>query len=693
MPVDREDPAEPVLVLEGLPLGVDPRHRRGGVERVRGAGDRRHALHPAVAVAVDPDLAAHVRLLPQPVGGRPRIEGLPVQPVLVPEVLERAPESRTAPVVHGEHHEAAGGEVLVGEIRTREVGIRPAAVDLHERRADAAGCDLRREIQEPLDVVAVEAAVGDLARRLDPVPAGRQPGQPLCRAAGRRNTVEIGPFGGGRTDEGETLRTRARGDAAEHPAEVRHPGGRAARRRDRPQVVFAALLVGEEEARAVPGPEGAEPVGGGEGGHGERLFRAALRVEEIEIGDVEIPVLRVLHAEDRKPAAVGRPRRDGGDGADRGGEPAFLAGRGVGKPDVVGPIVRLVPDVGDRPAVRRPGNPEPHLVSRHRTRGELARVAARRRHEPHVLAATRARHHGHRPAIRGPGGGADAREPIGELDGVRIADRSAEEISVPHKRDPAAVRRPGRRTAVEPETRDGRFLGQVEEVDAPAVGALRDGRHPTSVGRDRGGEHAAPRIPVDVLEREGNPSITRSSTPGGAATSGKSEGAESQRLEKASRAGEPARAERKTGRDPGGTRHDDLSCHPFRPEETDTPSKHARQWSAGLRPASRPQAAKLRPRRGNPKRRRRSDVRSPGCRRAVPVGEGAMRRKDALEFRPLRGRCRSETGAPLPCALRAGCRNAVSSPSRATKRTPPCSHPADPASATCASRRTRYCDM
>ena len=43
------------------------------------------------------------------------------------------------------------------------------------------------------------------------------------------------------------------------------------------------------------------------------------------------------------------------------------------------------------------------------------------------------------------------------------------------------------------------------------------------------------------------------------------------------------------------------------------------------------------------------------CRRAIPPGEGAMRRKEALEFRPLRGRCRSETGAPLPCALRADC--------------------------------------
>ena len=61
-----------------------------------------------------------------------------------------------------------------------------------------------------------------------------------------------------------------------------------------------------------------------------------------------------------------------------------------------------------------------------------------------------------------------------------------------------------------------------------------------------------------------------------------------------------------------------------------------------------------RPRRGNLKRRRRRDVRARRCRRAVPLGEGAIRQKEALEFRPLRGRCRSETGAPLPCALRGG---------------------------------------
>ena len=105
----------------------------------------------------------------------------------------------------------------------------------------------------------------------------------------------------------------------------------------------------------------------------------------------------------------------------------------------------------------------------------------------------------------------------------------------------------------------------------------------------------------------------------------------------------------------------------------------ARQRSAGLRPASRPQAAKHRPRPGNLKRRRRRALRACSCPRAVPFAEGAMRREEAREFRPLRGRCRSETGAPLPCALRAGCRSAVSYPLRAAKparRLSRTSHPA-----------------
>ena len=142
----------------------------------------------------------------------------------------------------------------------------------------------------------------------------------------------------------------------------------------------------------------------------------------------------------------------------------------------------------------------------------------------------------------------------------------------------------------------------------------------------------------------------------------------------------------------------------------------ARQRNAGLRPASRPQAAKLRPRRGNPKRRRRSDVRARSCRRAVPLDGGAMRQKEALEFRPLRGRCRSETGAPLPSAHRADCifaptgvpRTSRSHPlerlrthNRLQRHVPPagpatatCDPPTDTAPATCASAEpaTATCD-
>ena len=39
------------------------------------------------------------------------------------------------------------------------------------------------------------------------------------------------------------------------------------------------------------------------------------------------------------------------------------------------------------------------------------------------------------------------------------------------------------------------------------------------------------------------------------------------------------------------------------------------------------------------------------CCGAIAYGGGAMRDENGCEFRPLRGRCRSETGAPLPHAL------------------------------------------
>ena len=66
-------------------------------------------------------------------------------------------------------------------------------------------------------------------------------------------------------------------------------------------------------------------------------------------------------------------------------------------------------------------------------------------------------------------------------------------------------------------------------------------------------------------------------------------------------------------------------------------------------PASRPQAAKL-----PPSHVHTAQVRPEAAMRHPRV---ALRRANPWrwEFRPLRGRCRSETGAPLPSALRADC--------------------------------------
>ena len=128
-----------------------------------------------------------------------------------------------------------------------------------------------------------------------------------------------------------------------------------------------------------------------------------------------------------------------------------------------------------------------------------------------------------------------------------------------------------------------------------------------------------------------------------------------------------ARPERRLSRTSHPAHHHDAPPHPSR-------AAAERRSLTGIAAAGRETSSAAAPRRGNPKRRRRSDVRARRYRRAVPLGEGAIRRKEALEFRPLRGRCRSETGAPLPCALRAGCRNAVSWPSLAAKPARPFTH-------------------
>ena len=279
-------------------------------------------------------------------------------------------------------------------------------------------------------------------------------------------------------------------------------------RRNGPEVVLAAFLVREEEPRAVPGPERPEAVGGGEGRHRDGFFGPARRVEEVEIGDVQVPVLLLLHRQHRDAAPVGGPRRGRGDGAQGIRQLTLGSGRHLRQPDVVGPGVRLVRHVGDGLPVGRPGDSETHLVGGHRAGGELTGLAARRLDEPDVLpdvwAAARARHDGDGRSIGRPGGSADSREPVGQRGGIRISDRSGEEVSVPQEGDPAAVRRPGRRTPGEPETQHRWLLGEVEEVDPAAVGAFGDRRDPAPVGGDGCPGDAAAGVAEDVLEGEGD---------------------------------------------------------------------------------------------------------------------------------------------------------------------------------------------
>ena len=119
----------------------------------------------------------------------------------------------------------------------------------------------------------------------------------------------------------------------------------------------------------------------------------------------------------------------------------------------------------------------------------------------------------------------------------------------------------------------------------------------------------------------------------------------------------------------------------------------ARQRNAGLRPASRPQAAKLRPRRGNPKQRRRSDVRAQlSPRRSLWRGrhpaEGSPGVSPAARAMPVGDRRSTAVRASGGLHSHANRRAAhVAAPPAGTATNTP-SPPA-----TCASRRIRYCDV
>jgi hypothetical protein len=78
--------------------------------------NRGHRHDAAVAVTVDANLAVDVRQRSHEIGGNRRVVRLPRGPVVDAEVLELAPESRSAAIVDREHDVTLRGEILLEQV-------------------------------------------------------------------------------------------------------------------------------------------------------------------------------------------------------------------------------------------------------------------------------------------------------------------------------------------------------------------------------------------------------------------------------------------------------------------------------------------------------------------------------------------------------------------------------------------------
>ena len=245
----REDLAETIHVLERHRLREDPAHRHGGVELVGRPRNRSHRLHAAVAPAVDPDLAtddtaASAESRPP----RPGPCAWPFSQSFDGEILERPAEARAAAIVDRQDDEAFRRQVLLDEVLAAHVGVRPAAVHLHQRRTSLPRIHLRRQIEESLHVQAVEALERNspAARARPPSFVARLREPPLGPADGWQ-VIDVAALGLGGAREDEGVARGGRIEAAEHAAEIADARRRPALHGHRPDVMLAALLIDEIE--------------------------------------------------------------------------------------------------------------------------------------------------------------------------------------------------------------------------------------------------------------------------------------------------------------------------------------------------------------------------------------------------------------------------------------------------------------
>ena len=368
----REDLAEPIGIGQRIGKVVNPRHGNGGVVLVRIPGDRRHGHDAAVAVAVDADLAVHVRQRPHEIGGNRGIVCLTARPVVHAEILELAPETGAAAIVDGEDDVALRGQVLLDEVLGPEIGVGAASVHVDERRIAGAVTHVRGEIQETLDVQPIERSIGDFLRLANALPFLGEPGELAWSAAPGRHVERLRTGRRTRSNVDERVAFGRRVERAQCPALVGDARGHTAGRRGRPQVEIAAFVIDEVEISAVARPEhrqAVEPVGRGDL-HLDRALRALRHVDDPDVLKVLVPVALLRCAEQGHCVPVRRPHRC------RRRHQALreltrLSRRHVHHPHVVVPVVSLVRDEGDLLAIRRPRRREARIVLGHGGRREL----------------------------------------------------------------------------------------------------------------------------------------------------------------------------------------------------------------------------------------------------------------------------------------------------------------------------------
>ncbi len=177
----------------------------------------------------------------------------------------------------------------------------------HEGRIASGRVEVRGLEEERLDVEAVPAPKAHL-RGLDHAPPrSGEEGQAAAAPTSHRHVVHFGAPRRGRPQEDEAGAVGRGVVRPEGAAHVRHARRHAALRGHPPQLDLSTLVVGEVELASVRGPRHGvvvQPVGGVHL-HRHDALRAGVGVDQIDVGQVLVPVLVLGRPEERDACPVG----------------------------------------------------------------------------------------------------------------------------------------------------------------------------------------------------------------------------------------------------------------------------------------------------------------------------------------------------------------------------------------------------